>query len=108
MSSMKFCPSCQRNVNTEHSWSTGGLVVFFLIGCFTLFIPFLIYVAVKWKRRCPICHSPESFLMAPWFPQQGTTTQGPGMQMGTNYTMSNQPVQTTWTGSQPPQQGRYP
>ena len=99
--SIKYCPSCQRNVNTEHSWSTGGLVIFFLIGCFTLFIPFLIYVAIKWKRRCPICHSPESFLMAPWF------TTNTGTSDSNNYNMT-QPPGANWTETQPPQQGRYP
>lgn len=88
MSNMKYCPNCQRNVNVEHSWSGGGLAVTFLIGLFTLFLPFLIYVAIKWGRRCPICHTPEKMLYAPWFPPaQGTINQS--------------------IGQQPPQ-GRYP
>jgi hypothetical protein len=96
MSNMKFCPSCQRNVNTEHSWSTGALIVLLLFA----FPIGLIYLAIRWKRRCPVCHSPDGFLMAPYFPPQGTITQGPGYTQtisGGNYTLN-----------QPPQQGRYP
>ena len=95
--SIKYCPSCQRNVNTEHSWNTGALV-FLLLFAFPIG---LIYLAVRWKRRCPICHSPESFLMAPWF------TTNTGTSDGTNYTMT-QPPGANWTETQPPQQGRYP
>ena len=68
--SIKFCPNCQRNVNTEHSWSTGALIVLLLF----LFPIGLIYLAFRWKRRCPICHTPNGFLTAPYFaqpPQQG-------------------------------------
>ena len=90
MSNMKFCPSCQRNVNTEHSWSTGALVVLLLFA----FPIGLIYLAIRWKRRCPICKTPDGMLMAPYFPQQGTFTQ----------TGTGQPYQA----AQPPQQGRYP
>jgi hypothetical protein len=90
MSNMKFCPSCQRNVNTEHSWSTGALIVLLLFA----FPIGLIYLAIRWKRRCPICHTPEKMLMAPYFPQQGTLTQTGTGQL--------------YQAAQPPQQGRYP
>ena len=92
MSNMKFCPSCQRNVNTEHSWSTGALIVLLLFA----FPIGLIYLALRWKRRCPICHTPEKMLMAPYFPQpQGTITQS---SMGYQTGPMNPPIQ-------PPQQG---
>jgi hypothetical protein len=94
MSNMKFCPSCQRNVSTEHSWSTGALVVLLLFA----FPIGLIYLAIRWKRRCPICKTPDGMLMAPYFPPQGTITQTGNFTSGTNYTMTGQP----------PQQGRYP
>jgi len=90
MSNMKFCPSCQRNVNTEHSWSTGALIVLLLFA----FPIGLIYLAIRWKRRCPICKTPDGMLMAPYFPQQGTLTQTGTGQL--------------YQAAQPPQQGRYP
>ena len=94
MSNMKYCPSCQRNVNTEHSWSTGALIVLLLFA----FPIGLIYLAIRWKRRCPVCHTPEKMLFAPWFPPQGTIMQS---SMGDQTGTMNPTIQ-------PPQQGRYP
>jgi hypothetical protein len=73
LANMKYCPSCQRNVNTEHSWSFIVLIILLILGV----IPGLIYLAVRWKRRCPICKTPESMMYAPQF-QQGPV-QYPGM-----------------------------
>ena len=60
---IKYCPSCKRNVNTEHSWHIGVMLILLLLGI----IPGLIYIAVKWKYRCPICKTPDSMLLAPKF-----------------------------------------
>jgi len=60
---MKYCDSCKRNVSTEHSWSLGLLIVLILF----LFPIGLIYLALRWKCRCPICKSPEEFLHNPKF-----------------------------------------
>jgi hypothetical protein len=66
---MKHCPSCKRNVDTEHSWNTVVLVVLLIF----FLIPGLIYLAWKWKRRCPICHTPEKMLTAPKFDDQAVS-----------------------------------
>ena len=66
---MKYCPSCKRNVNTEHSWNVVVLVILLLF----FLIPGLIYLAWKWKRCCPICHTPESLLSAPEFDNQANS-----------------------------------
>lgn len=67
MSNMKYCPSCKRNVNAEHSWSVAVLILLVLVGWVLLWIPLIIYVVWKWKRRCPICKTPESMMYAPRF-----------------------------------------
>jgi len=46
---------------TEHSWSTQVLTILILF----VFPVGLIYLFVKWKRRCPICHTPEKALLPP-------------------------------------------
>ena len=73
--SMKYCPSCKRNVNTEHGYN--GVVLVLLLIFF--FIPGIIYWAIKRKRRCPICHTPDSMLQAPKFEESATPdTSFPG------------------------------
>jgi hypothetical protein len=56
---LKFCPYDQRNVNTEHSWNLAVLIVLLIL--FTLIG--LIYMALKWKERCPLCKQPIERLM---------------------------------------------
>ncbi len=74
MSDMKYCPSCGRNVNTEHSWHTVVLIVLLILGL----IPGLIYLAWKWPRRCPICHTPEGMMTAPIIaPMPGVASANP-------------------------------
>ena len=63
---MKHCPSCKRNVDTEHSWNGVVLVILLIL----FLVPGLIYLGVKWKRRCPICHTPEKMLTAPIFDEK--------------------------------------
>ena len=58
---MKFCPRDQRNVEPEHSWNLVVLIVLLLL----VTLIGLIYLAIKWKRRCPICHLPEDQLLPP-------------------------------------------
>lgn len=60
---MKYCRSCKRNVNTEHSFNLGLLAVLL----FLFFLPGLIYLAWGWKRRCPICRTPQKMLDNPRF-----------------------------------------
>ncbi len=57
---MKYCPSDKRNVDTERGYNTVLLVLLILIGL----IPGLIYYAIS-KKRCPICHTPQSMLENP-------------------------------------------
>lgn len=64
---MKYCPSCKRNVNTERGYN--GVVLVLLLIFFL--IPGIIYWAVKRKRRCPICHTPDQMLTAPVFDGSG-------------------------------------
>jgi hypothetical protein len=76
---MKFCPRDQRNVEPEHSWNT---VVLILLILFTGIIG-LIYLAIKWKRRCPICHLPDDQLLPPNAAPMGAMPgMAPGMMMG--------------------------
>ncbi len=58
---MKWCPACKRNVNTEPGYSLGILIVLLIL----FIIPGIIYWAVKRGRRCPICHTPDGMLTAP-------------------------------------------
>ncbi|HEX9710485.1 MAG TPA: hypothetical protein VGB42_11055 [Candidatus Thermoplasmatota archaeon] len=69
MAKTMYCPVDQRNVETEHSWN---LTVLILLLIFLTLIG-LIYMAVKWKRRCPICKTTEAQLM----PATGPVTVGP-------------------------------
>lgn len=57
----KFCPRDQRNVETEHSWNTVVLVLLLIF----LTLIGIIYLAIKWKRRCPICQLPEDQMLPP-------------------------------------------
>ncbi len=64
----KYCPNCQKNVETEHSWNIiliVILVVFFIL-------PGIIYLALTYRKmQCPICHTPEPMLEnARQLPQQ--------------------------------------
>jgi hypothetical protein len=61
MGHYRYCPSDGKNVQTEHSWSAGPFIVLFLLGV----LPGLLYLAVRWKRRCPLCHTPERALRPP-------------------------------------------
>lgn len=72
---LKYCPRDQRNVETEHSWNT--IVLILLLLFFTLIG--LIYLAIKWKRRCPICHLPDDQLLPP---QTGPQQAMPGYVQG--------------------------
>ncbi len=69
----KYCPNCQKNVDTEHSWNVVLLVVLLIF----LLIPGLIYLALTYdKRRCPICHTAEPMLEnARQLPQQPTSAE---------------------------------
>ena len=58
MTDVKYCPSCKRNVGVDHSWNLGLLIALLFI----FVIPGLVYLAVTWKGRCPICHIPEEML----------------------------------------------
>lgn len=58
---VKYCPYDRRNVDTEHSWN---LTVLILLLIFLTLIG-LIYMAVKWKERCPQCKTPEEYLLPP-------------------------------------------
>lgn len=60
---MKYCGSCKRNVDTEHTFSVGLLILLLIL----FIIPGLIYLAWGWKRRCPICRTPEKMLDNPRF-----------------------------------------
>lgn len=71
MANMKYCPSCKRNVNTEHSWSTAVFIILLILGV----LPGLIYMVIRWKYRCPICHTPANMMYAPKFDEQ--PIQGP-------------------------------
>ena len=67
---LKWCPSCKRNVDTEHSWNIAILIILFILGV----IPGLIYMALTWKGRCPICHIPDKLMFAPKL-EEGTASE---------------------------------
>jgi hypothetical protein len=62
---LKYCPSCKRNVQTNYDWNVLVLVILLFLGL----IPGLIYVV--WKvikgRSCPICRIPEGMMDNPKF-----------------------------------------
>ncbi len=54
-----FCPYDQRNIDTEHSWNLTVLIVLLIF----LTLIGIIYMAVKWNRRCPLCKTPAERLL---------------------------------------------
>jgi len=81
---LRFCPRCGTNVDTEHSWSLPILIL--LLVLFTLIG--LIYLAVRWKMRCPRCHLAEES-MPPAVGMVMPAAAGYGMPYGRAYGASS-------------------
>jgi RNA polymerase subunit RPABC4/transcription elongation factor Spt4 len=58
---LKHCPSCGKNVMPQRRWNTTALVLLLLL----VFPVGVIYAIVKSGKECPVCHTPESFMLPP-------------------------------------------
>jgi hypothetical protein len=53
MPDMKYRPRPKKNVNAEQNWSVGVMIVLLLLTWIVMWVPLMIYVAMKWKKPSP-------------------------------------------------------
>ena len=66
---LKYCPSCKRNVNTVPGIGPVAIILHICLGWLLLYIPTIIHLiwAFTSGKRCPICCTPEKMLKLPKF-----------------------------------------